>query len=82
MRAHALPSDRGVAVVSVSEKSPAEAAGVRPGDVILDLAGTPVTGIDDLHRVLTEDRIGELLPLRVLRRGEPRRVLVTPSETA
>jgi hypothetical protein len=33
-----------------------------------------------LHRLLTEERIGELLPVRVLRRGELRRILVTPRE--
>jgi hypothetical protein len=36
--------------------------------------------VDDLHRLLTEDRIGELLPLKILRRGDLRRVLVTPRE--
>jgi S1-C subfamily serine protease len=81
VREHALPAGRGVTVVSVSAKSPAEDAGVRPGDVIVDFGGTPVSGIDDLHRSLTADRIGQLLPLRLLRRGEPRRVLITPRET-
>ena len=81
VRAHGLAAERGVSVVSVADQSPAADAGVRAGDVIIDFAGTPVSGIDDLHRALTEDRIGQLLPLRILRRGEPRRVLVTPRET-
>ena len=53
---------------------------LRPGDLIVEFAGEAVRGVDDLHRLLTEERIGELLPLRILRRGELRRVLVTPRE--
>lgn len=80
VRAHHLAHDRGVAINAVSEGTPAASAGLRPGDLILEFAGEPVRGIDDLHRLLTEDRIGELVPLKVLRRGELRRVLVTPRE--
>ena len=42
--------ERGVAVVSVSAKSPADDAGLRAGDMLIDFGGTPVAGIDDLHR--------------------------------
>jgi S1-C subfamily serine protease len=80
VRTHHLARDRGVAVTAVTEGSAAAAAGLRPGDIILEFAGEPVRGVDDLHRLLTEERIGELLPLKILRRGELRRVLVTPRE--
>ena len=80
VRAHHLAHDRGVAITAVSEGTPAAAAELRPGDLIVEFAGEAVRGIDDLHRLLTEDRIGELVPLKVLRRGELRRVLVTPRE--
>jgi S1-C subfamily serine protease len=80
VRAHHLPHGRGVAIDAVSEGTAAAAAELRPGDIIVEFAGEAVRGIDDLHRLLTEDRIGELLPLKVLRRGEVRRVLVTPRE--
>ncbi len=53
---------------------------LRPGDVIVEFGGEPVRGVDDLHRLLTEERIGELVPIKILRRGELRRVLVTPRE--
>jgi S1-C subfamily serine protease len=46
----------------------------------VEFGGEPVRGVDDLHRLLTEDRIGELMPLKIVRRGELRRVLVTPRE--
>lgn len=38
--------------------SPAERGGLREGDIIIGLAGEAVSGIDDLQRVLTEERIG------------------------
>jgi S1-C subfamily serine protease len=80
VRAHHLTHDRGVAITAVSEGTPAAAAELRPGDIIVEFAGDAVRGIDDLHRLLTEDRIGELLALKILRRGELRRVLLTPRE--
>ena len=80
VRAHHLAHDRGVAVDAVSEGTAAAEAELRAGDIIVEFAGEPVRGIDDLHRLLTEDRIGELLALKILRRGELRRVLVTPRE--
>jgi S1-C subfamily serine protease len=80
VRAHHLSHERGIAITAVSEGTPAADAGLRPGDVIIEFGNDPVRGIDDLHRLLTEERIGELVPIRILRRGELRRVLVTPRE--
>ena len=80
VRTHHLAHGRGVAINAVTEGSAAAAAELRPGDIILEFAGEPVRGVDDLHRLLTEDRIGELVALKILRRGELRRVLVTPRE--
>ena len=80
VRAHHLAHERGIAVTAVSEGTPAADAGLRPGDLIVEFAGEPVRGVDDLHRLLTEERIGELLALKILRRGELRRILVTPRE--
>jgi S1-C subfamily serine protease len=80
VRAHHLSHERGVAVTAISEGTPAAEAELRPGDIIVEFANEPVRGVDDLHRLLTEERIGELLPLKILRRGELRRVLVTPRE--
>jgi S1-C subfamily serine protease len=82
VRFHRLANDRGVTITAVSEGTAAAEAQLRPGDLIVEFAGEPVRGVDDLHRLLTEERIGELLPLKILRRGELRRVLVTPREIA
>lgn len=80
VRAHQLGHERGVTVTAVSEGSAAAEAELRPGDVIVEFAGEPVKGVDDLHRLLREERIGELAAIKILRRGELRRVLVTPRE--
>ena len=80
VREHQLAHDRGVTITAVSEGTPASDAELRPGDLIVEFGGEPVRGVDDLHRLLTEDRIGELIPLKVIRRGELRRILVTPRE--
>jgi S1-C subfamily serine protease len=77
---YGLAADRGLAVTAVSERSPAERAGVQPGDVIVDFDGAAVSGADDLHRLLTEERIDRRVTMRLLRLGEDRRVEVVPSE--
>lgn len=82
VRVHRLRHERGITVTAVSEATPAADAGLRPGDLIVDFADEPVRGIDDLHRLLTEDRIGQVVPIRLLRRGELRRLLVVPREVS
>jgi S1-C subfamily serine protease len=80
VRAHRLTHDRGVTITAVSEGTAAAEAELRPFDLIVEFSGEPVRSVDDLHRLLTEERIGELLPLKLVRRGELRRVLVKPRE--
>jgi S1-C subfamily serine protease len=80
--AHGLAADRGLGVTAVSDDSPAARAGVEPGDVIVDFDGATVSGADDLHRLLDEDRIDRRIQMRLLRRGEDRHVEVVPAELA
>jgi len=80
-RLEGLPEGRGVLVLAVEPGSPAERAGVRERDIIVALDDHPVAGVDDLHRVLTEDRIGVRSRLKVLRELEPRTLEITPVES-
>jgi S1-C subfamily serine protease len=80
-KAHRLAVSAGVRVASVEEKSPAAVAGVLDGDIIVAFAGAPVTGVDDLHRLLTEDRAGTPVAMTLLRRLERRQMTVIPRQT-
>lgn len=81
VRFHNLEAERGVFVSSVESGSPAVGAGVREGDIIVDYAGEPVSGIDDLLRLLTRQQFGASVPLTVLR-GDQKLVLsVMPRES-
>jgi S1-C subfamily serine protease len=77
-RAAGLAANSGILVQSTEPGSPGETAGLREGDIILGFAGEPVTGIDDLHRLLTEERIASPTPLVILRRGARRQLIVVP----
>ena len=80
-RANQLAVSSAVLVASVESKSPAAAAGLREGDLILGFAGQAIAGIDDLHRRLTDDHIGVAVPLMVLRANERRYFTVIPGES-
>jgi len=66
-RHYGLEASTGALVLSAEPGSPAQKAGLQEGDVITSLAGEPVEGMDVLHRLLSEDRIGVATPLIVLR---------------
>ncbi len=79
-RANNLAVSSGVLIASVEPGSPAMDAGLRDGDIIIAFAGEPITGIDDLHGRLTEQRIGMSVPLTILRGGQRRQMAVVPSD--
>ncbi len=62
-----LDHDSGVQVIDVSHNSPAHQAGFKEGDVIISLDGKPVNSIDDIHRRLTRDSIGQRMEVVLLR---------------
>ena len=80
-RAHQMAVSSAVLVTAIEDNSPASRAGLMTGDVILAFAGAAVSGVDDLHRLLTEERIGAPAPVVVLRRGERRQLTVVPAES-
>jgi S1-C subfamily serine protease len=79
-RYHGLAITSGVLVATIEPDSPAARAGLEPNDIIVAFAGAPVTGIDDLHRHLTESRIRVPAPVVVLRGVERRHLTITPAE--
>lgn len=80
-RANQMAVTSGVLVASIEDDSPAARAGLATGDVILGFAGSGVSGIDDLHRLLSDERIGTPAPIVVLRRGERRQLTIVPAES-
>lgn len=80
VRFYDLPKETGALVISVEDGSPAKRAGLREGDVIVGLEGQPVAGVDDLHRLLTEVRVGVSCSLTVLRYTEKLELKVVPEE--
>ncbi|QOV89015.1 S1C family serine protease [Humisphaera borealis] len=82
VRFHNLPEETGILVVSVEPDSPAHTAGLIEGDVLLELDGKPLRHIDDLQRILTEEKVGERIPLTLLRQQtEKQMVWVVPGES-
>src|SRR5262245_31605930 len=59
VRYYNLKGSTALLVLTVEPNSPAQAAGVREHDLIVAFKGQPITGVDDLHRLLTEGPIGE-----------------------
>ena len=80
VRFYDLPQESGVVVTSLEEKSPARKAGLRDGDVIIGFDGKAVAGVDDLHRLLTDARVGVSSALAVLRHTEKLELAVVPEE--
>ncbi len=80
VRFYDLAKETGALVISVEEGSPAKKTGLREGDVIVALDRQPVAGVDDLHRLLTEVRVGASCSLTVLRWTEKLELKVVPEE--
>ena len=69
-QAHALPSRRGIMVVSLDPNGPARAAGVHVGDIIISLDGEAVGGVRSLFARLTPESVGRDAELRMVRAGQ------------
>lgn len=67
MRYYNLPVDKGVMVVSVSEGSGAEAAGISAGDVIVAADGKDITSMDELTAAKKGKAIGDTMVLTLAR---------------
>jgi len=80
VRYYNLPVESGILVVSFEHNSPARRGGLREGDIIVGFDEFPTKGIDDLHKLLTEDRIKHKSTLVVIRGTDKLNLTVVPEE--
>jgi len=78
--ARELGRETGVEIVEVVEGSPAANAGLRAEDLIVELNGVAVAGVDDLQRLMAGELIGEAVTLETVREGQRSRVELVPVE--
>jgi S1-C subfamily serine protease len=80
IRSHTLDVPGGVLVLAVESGGPAERAGLRTGDVIVALNGNAVAGIDDLHRLMGAEVVGQDVRVSVVRGQEKLDVVAVPRD--
>jgi S1-C subfamily serine protease len=80
--AERLGRRRGLEVVQLLDGSPAAAAGVRAGDLIVELDGRPIEGVGDLQRLMVGEVVGRSIAVEVERDGSMLGLRVTPEELA
>jgi serine protease Do len=72
--------DRGVEVIEVVPGSPADDAGLRPEDLIVEIAATTVSSVEDIQRLMVADLIGTEVEVVVFRAGAARRLRLVVQE--
>ena len=72
-----LGQETGLLLTSVEPGGPAAAAGLFLGDTLVSLAKQPVRHLDDLLALLTGERVGTALALRILRGGQLQDLSIT-----
>ncbi len=73
-----LPSESAVRVSATERDGPARKAGIEEGDLLIRYDQSPVSGIDDLHRLLTGDRVHRCAEIEIIRRTQKLTRLITP----
>ena len=81
VRHYRLEREGAVQATSIERGGPASRAGFEQGDIIVGFAGQPVAGFDDLHRLLTEEKLGARVAVTVLRRGRQVALEIEPEES-
>jgi S1-C subfamily serine protease len=69
-----------VEVAEVVPDSPADDAGIRAEDLLLEVNGTAIERVEDLQRLMTAELVGTRVRMRILRGGSEREIRVVPAE--
>jgi S1-C subfamily serine protease len=80
VRYHNLAVETGILVVSTEPGGPSSKAGLQEGDVIVAYDDLPIASIDDLHRLLTDQKVGVKSNLTVIRQNEKLTLNITPED--
>lgn len=80
VRYYNLPNENGILVISMENDTPARRAGIQEGDTIISFASEIVEGIDELNRLLTDEKVETRQKITVLRRTEKLELEITPLE--
>lgn len=72
-----LSEERGVEVVNVEESSPADNAGIRPGDVLLSYNGESILGTQQFSRLVRETPPGRKVKVQIWRDGKAQNLIAT-----
>lgn len=78
--ARELGRKSGVEIAQVVEGGPADRAGMRAEDLIVELGGTAIEGMDDLQRVVVSEVIGQAVRAKVVRSGREQELELVPAE--
>jgi serine protease Do len=78
--ARKLGRSGGVEVVQVVEGGPADRAGLRAEDLIVELDGMAIEGMDDLQRVVVDELIERPVQVRIVRQGREQEIEIVPAE--
>lgn len=70
-------ADYGVVIIETMNNSPANEAGLKPGDVIIAIDGDKIKGMSDLKRNLYEYKDGDKAEITILRNGQEQKVTMT-----
>ncbi len=75
-----LSQETGLLLISVEPDSPADQGGLLLGDTIITLDGQPIHHMDDLLALLSSDRVGETVPVRIVRGGQVQELKIVVGE--
>ncbi|MDZ8024025.1 MAG: HhoA/HhoB/HtrA family serine endopeptidase [Nostoc sp. SerVER01] len=75
-----IPEVNGVFVMQVVPNSPAASAGIRRGDVIVQVDGKPITSAEQLQNLVEDSRLGQVLQVKVQRGNQTQQISVRTGE--